>query len=254
VRHTREWHLKVYDEVYTWPQHGDEWDGFARSCHQPYEAWKGSVVENFLAPRISPTSVVLEIGAGHARWSETMVDLCGELILVDLSPRCIEYCKGLFASRPHVRCMTTEGVTLPEVGDGTVDLVWSFETFVQLDEATTSAYLREIRRVLKPEGTALLHHPGRTHAFLWLGFMMEHRFGRMLYKLISMGRLRIWEGWFWDGWRSNLSRRLFRRLAEQEGLVVEAQVQSWGPRRKFHIRRFGDYIAVLRKGPEPSTP
>jgi ubiquinone/menaquinone biosynthesis C-methylase UbiE len=247
MRHAVEEQLRFYEQRYGWPRDGDEWDGQARACGQPYDAWKQSLVETFLVPNVPPGGVVLEIGAGHGRWSKAAVPHCGELILVDLSPRCVEFCQRLLARYDHVRYLANDGLTLTGVADGSVDLVWAFDTFVQIDRATIESYLGEIRRVLKPGGRAVLHHAGRAHAFLWLGFLMYWKYGKRLYKLISMGELRDT-----DGWRSNVSRRLFHRLATGQGLTVEAQVRSWGPAGEFGVPRFGDHIAVLRKAARES--
>jgi hypothetical protein len=97
--------------------------------------------------------------------------------------------------------------------------------------------------VLKPQGKAIIHHAGRTHAFLWLGFLMSWgRIGWDIYKLISMKKLTDS-----DGWRSNISKQLFGELATDRGLVVEAQVQFWGECNEFGIPRFGDFLTTLRK-------
>ena len=85
----------------------------------------------------------------------------------------MEFCKKLFASYHHVRYITNNGMSLNEVEDNDVDFVWSYDSFVHMDKDTIGNYLGEIYRVLKPEGKAVIHHPGRTHTFLWLGFMMS---------------------------------------------------------------------------------
>jgi ubiquinone/menaquinone biosynthesis C-methylase UbiE len=242
TRNTVENNLKLWDQSYAWPKDGDEWDGQARFCGQPYDLWKRSVMETFLLPHVRTDSVVLEIAPGHGRWSKDLIH-CRELILVDLSPSCIEFCKALFASFNHVRYLTNDGKTLTGVEDGSVDFLWSYDSFVHMEGATIQSYLAEIERVLRPGGRAIIHHAGRRHAFLWLRFMRHYgKIGETFYKIISMGKL--FEG---DGWRSDVSKRLFHRLASQSGLEVEAQVQSWGRNREFGIPRFGDFMAILRK-------
>ena len=235
--------LMQWDRIHDWSKDGDEWDGQARSCRQPYDAWKKSLVDTFLIPNISSHSVVLEIAPGHGRWSREMIGRCKELILVDLSPSCIAYCQHLFGSPDHVRYITNDGKLLNGVADDHVDFVWSYDSFVHMDEDTIDSYLGEIHRVLRSEGTAVIHHAGRTHGLLWLRWLRHcGRIGRELYNMLSMRRLTGV-----DGWRSDMSKQLFRKLATAHMLVSEAQVQSWGENREFGIPRFGDYLSILRK-------
>lgn len=243
MKNTIENNLMFWDQQYKWSKDGDEWDGQARFCRQPYDKWKESLVETFIAPNLSPSSVVLEIAPGHGRWSKEMVSRCKNLILVDLSPSCIEFCKKLFASYHHVRYITNDGMSLDEVEDNDVDFIWSYDSFVHMEKDTIGNYLNEIYRVLKPEGKAIIHHAGRTHAFLWLGFMMSwRRTGMHIYKFISMGKLTDT-----DGWRSNISKQLFSELAVDKRLEVEAQIQVWGKNNEFGVPRFGDFLTILRK-------
>lgn len=244
---TIENNLKIWDSRYQWPKDGDEWDGQARFCNQPYDRWKKSLVDVFIAPNLSENSIVLEIAPGHGRWSKEIVGLCRELILVDLSPSCIEFCQKLFASYNHVRYLTNDGKSLTGVEDNCVDFIWSYDSFVHMEKDVIESYLREIQRVLKGGGKAIIHHPGRKHAFLWLGFLRYvGKTGREIYKIISMGKLRDK-----DGWRSNISKKLFYKLAVDSGLIVEDQVQYWGANNEFGVPRCGDFITIVRKGQRP---
>lgn len=243
MKNTVENNLKVWDQQYSWAKNGDEWDGQARFCGQPYEEWKKSLIESLLAPNFSKDSVVLEVAPGHGRWAKEIVEGCKEIILVDLSPSCIEFCRNLFASFNHVRYIVNDGKLLTGVDDNYVDFVWSYDSFVHMDKSTIGSYLSEIFRALKPGGKAVIHHAGRRHALLWLGFLRHQGdLGRRFYALISMGKIRDS-----DGWRSNISRQLFKELATDKGLVVEAQIQRWGGRLGSGIPRFGDFITILKK-------
>jgi SAM-dependent methyltransferase len=240
TRNTIPYVLEIYEQQYAWPQDGDEWDP---QCGRPYDEWKQSLLETFILPNVSAGSAFLEMGAGHGRWAKEIVGRCRDLVLVDLSPKCIDFCKQLFAPCPHVRCVVTDGKSLPGVGDQTIDFVWSFDTFYLMDREVTREYLREICRVLKPGGKAIVQHAGRVHAFLWLGGMTYWGLtGRALYTLLSMGRFLKN-----DGGRSNLSGRLFARLAADEGLDVETQIRRWGPEGEYGLPPYRDCMTVLRR-------
>ncbi len=243
MKNTIENNLKVWDSEYPWTRDGDEWDGQARLCGQPYEAWKRSIVETFITPHISASSRVLEIGPGHGRWSKEMVDRCQELVLADLSPACIEYCKGLFKDREHVAYQVTDGRSLPDLADGSIDFVWSYDVFVHMEVAAVAAYLAEMHRVLSAGGRAIVHHAGRRHAGLPFRFL--RRFGQggtKLYNLLSLGQTGDD-----DGWRSDISRSLFRKLALRRGLSVLKQIDRWGEHEEFGVPRYRDAITLLSK-------
>jgi len=234
-----------YWERYDWPQDGDEWSLQAAWCGQPYETWKASVQEAFLRPNLTPASVALEIAPGHGRWSEFLVEHAARVHLVDLNPSCIEFCQRRFAGREHVSYAVNDGTSLPGLEPDSVDFAWSYDSFVHMEADTIGAYLRELRRVLRPGGRAVIHHAGRRHATLPLGFLIRlGPPGRWLFKLISIRRD---TGGMHDGDRSLVSRELFARLAREAGLELLFQVDSWGDRARFDCKRFNDVVTGLRK-------
>lgn len=252
MRNTVDANLTKWDQDHNWRQDGDEWKGQARFCGQPYEKWKASLVEHFIVPNVHSDSVVLEIAPGHGRWSKEILGRCKELILVDLSPSCIEHCQQEFAAEDHVTYIVNDGKSLPGVEDGHVDFVWSYDSFVHIDGETIGRYLAEIERVLKPGGKAIIHHAGRRHGTLWLSFLRDGGGPRrkQLYKRLSMERPQPKKGKGkedTDGWRSDVSKRLVAKLAKDNGLTVDDQVRWWGPNDKFGVPRFGDWITIFSK-------
>jgi SAM-dependent methyltransferase len=51
-----------------------------------------------------------------------------------------------------------DGKSIPKVRDNSQDLVFSFDSFVHMHANVTEEYVKEIYRVLKPGGQALIHH------------------------------------------------------------------------------------------------
>ena len=243
MQNTIKGNLKSWDEEHHWSRDGDEWDGQAKFCGVPYDEWKHSLIQTFLMPQLGPGVDVLEIAPGHGRWTEHIVNNCRSLTLIDLSPSCIEYCKKRFHDQQNVSYFTTDGSSLPNVADESVHFIWSFDSFVHMGPDTILAYLQEAARVLRPHGLLIIHHAGRRNSTLALGFMKKWGgWGRNVYKLISMSDFGDD-----DGWRSDVSPELILRLAGDAGLSVENQVQSWGKAGQYGVRRYGDWITILKK-------
>jgi ubiquinone/menaquinone biosynthesis C-methylase UbiE len=235
--------LKMWDQLHAWPEDGDEWNGQAAVCGVPYADWKQALVDRLITPYAAPGSTVIEVAPGHGRWTGYLAERAGRLILVDLSPSCLERCRERYAEHKHLEFHQTDGSSLPDGLDGTVDLVWSFDAFVHIGPKEIASYLRHIQRVLKPGGVAVIHHGNRRHSTLWLAPM--RRLGpawTRLYRRISIGPEESA-----DGWRSPMSAKLFRRLAGQAGLQVVDQIQRWGEGERYGVPRHNDKVSILRR-------
>jgi len=238
-----EWN-KYWDR-YDWSRDGEEWDGQARYCGQPYEAWKAALLETFVRDELDPSKTVLEIAPGHGRWSEYLIAHAGRVFLVDLNPQCIEFCRERFGDRENVEYLVNDGRSLPGIADASIDFVWSYDSFVHIEREAIQSYFHELSRVLRPGGVAVIHHAGRRHSMLPLGFLRRlGPPGRWVYRVLSM-KLDTAGGD--DGDRSHVSRELVRRMAERAGLEVLAQTDSWGATGEFDCRRFDDAITRLRR-------
>jgi SAM-dependent methyltransferase len=233
----------TYDDPRTWNRRGDSWTFHADSCHQPYEVWKRSLVETFLDPFLGPDVDVLEVGPGYGRWTEYMVGHSHSLTLVDVSTTCIEACQMRFGGDlPSESFRVNDGRSLP-LDDGTVDLVWSFATFVHIDEPDVDAYLAECRRVLRPGGRFVIHHAGWSDWSLNLT-PLTRLFGRpghfLQHRVLAAGR------WSRAGGRAPMSAPRFARMATGHGFVIDHQGDRWGADQQFGVA-YRDVITVGTK-------
>jgi SAM-dependent methyltransferase len=164
---------RLWDGTYDWGARGDEWSA----------AWGGVSSQwwTTVFPRFQgylPVETVVEIAPGFGRWTHYLKDLCSRLVIVDISAEAIAHCNQRFAMHPHVSAHVTDGTSLAMVEDATVDLVFSFDSLVHVEEDVMDAYVEEIARTLARDGVAFLHHsnlgtypegayePGVTH---WRG-------------------------------------------------------------------------------------
>jgi len=237
-----QWNKSVWDESYNWENDGDEWDGQAAFCGQPYRDWKNSIVETFIDPNIHVDSHVLELAPGHGRWTEHIVHKVKHLVLVDLSPQCINFCRKRFAAFGNLEYHINDGKNLGMLKDHSIDFVWSYDSFVHMELDVIESYLKEFHRILTRGGKAIIHHANRLHSILWLQAVLGSR-GRWLYMALSMGKFRGH-----DGDRSNVSKRLLAEKARDAGLTIIVQKDTWGPSNEFSVRRFRDCITTLANG------
>lgn len=154
-----------WNNLYDWSRYqGDEWSA----------RWGGADMQWHwtIYPRIRqhlPTGTILEIGAGHGRWSRYLRPFCQRLILLDLSERCIHACRQRLGE-DGITYRVGDGTTLAGIEDNSVDFCFSFESLVQADQSVLASYLRELARVLTPEGKAFLHHSNRGAYPLYFRF------------------------------------------------------------------------------------
>ena len=232
--------LAQWDLCDPWAKDGDEWDGQSRKCGVAYDDWKAGVIDRYLSlfPR---GGMLLEIGPGHGRWSESLIEQAGVLVLCDLSPNCLDACRRRLAGRGRLRTHLSQAADLPADLTRAVDAVWSYDCLVHVGREECARYLAEIARVLRAGGVAVLHHADRRTA-------AADRIAARIRRWWPRGNGATAD----HGWRSPVSSADIRRWAEQAGLIVERQESLWtwdsprGPRR-IGVPRFGDCITVLRR-------
>lgn len=221
------WNKRLWDQDYAWPKDGDEWDDCAKFCGVPYDQWKDSLARTFLIPHLKPKSVVLEIGPGHGRWSVMIPERIpgGIFWLIDMSASCINFCKKRMYSRDGAandQCffnyVVNDGRKLEALADGSVDFVWSFDTFVHIEEPEIRSYARELARVMKHQSMGVIHHSGTPTP--------EQRR---------------------CGMRSEVGLRRFGAILAEAGLHVVRQASEWGPNNSCNMMMTADCITVFAR-------
>lgn len=237
-----DWNRRVWSD-YAWPQHGEEWSAeMAVASGMTPDAWKDSVVREFLIPHLRKDKVVLEIGPGHGRWSKIIVPRSEHVYLVDLNRSCLDFLRELFKDCDHVALAVPncEGGVFADYGvlshmdwspakapakpvggiieirDESIDFVFSFDTFVHIEEPETRAYIKEFARVLKRQTMSVIHHAGNPTA--------EQRA---------------------RGCRSQVTQKLLSKILVENGLVVIRQTDTWG--EKSNVKLNSDCVTVFIK-------
>jgi SAM-dependent methyltransferase len=122
---------------------------------------------------------------------------------VDISPPIVMRAREAFADDP-LRCAVSDVRALP-FRDGSFDAIYSMGTIEHFDE--TEHAVREMARVLKPGGRAIVGVPNRHDPFL-----------RPLFATILQAL-----GMYGYGYEKSYSRRALREMLERAGLVVVAE-------------------------------
>lgn len=145
--------LAVWSEGWDWSQQGDEWSAWWGGTDA---MWLGALLPRLHA--LLPAATILEIAPGYGRWTHYLKDRCEHLVVVDLSPNCIEHCRERFADADNIEYHVNDGRSLDMVADHSVDLAFSFDSLVHVDVDVISSYLDDLERKLKPDGVGFFHH------------------------------------------------------------------------------------------------
>lgn len=237
---TLDWNRRTWGQEHDWVRNGDEWDDLASYCRRPYAMWKDALVETFMAPYCAGAAVV-EIAPGYGRWSEFLVESARSVVLVDINENCLNTCRERFGDLDHVEYQLGDGQSLP-AADGCIDFVWSFDSFVHMDAEVVRSYVFEIGRVLRPGGSAVVHHADKRGWSLTLAPLTCRlgTVGRVVQQVASQGRLRD------DGNRSNVTGEMVADWAADAGMSV-TQTDSWGEAGQYTVAKYRDLISVLQK-------
>jgi len=204
---------------YDWKDAGEEWS----------EPWGTSEAQWFgaILPRVRdclPAGTILEIAPGFGRWTHYLRDYCQELSVVDRATDCIDACRRRFAADSHVKCYLNDGLSLSMIADGSVDFVFSFDSFVHTDRKVVEAYLCELGTKLKIGGKGFIHHSNLGH----YANSLRERLPRAVIKPLIKAKI------FDRKHRRNpsMSADLFRALCVQQGLhCVSQELINWRGRR-----------------------
>jgi ubiquinone/menaquinone biosynthesis C-methylase UbiE len=138
---------------YNWPERGDEWS-------QP---WGGTryLWNMTIFPRIQsfvPSKNILEIAPGFGRCTQFLKDFCDNLIVVDISEKCIRACQERFRECSTIKYHINDGKSLDMISDQSIDFIFSWDSLVHADKSVMEAYILQFSRILKPGGYGFIHH------------------------------------------------------------------------------------------------
>jgi len=121
--------------------------------------------ENEFLPRlkkyIKVDSKILEIGCGIGRMSYYIASICKELIALDISHELLKIAYERLRIKyglTNINLFEGNGIDLNSIEDDIVDIVFEYIVFQHIpSQDIVKNYIKEINRVLKVGGVALLH-------------------------------------------------------------------------------------------------
>lgn len=99
---------------------------------------------------------VLEVGCGVGRLLKAALPRCRRIIGIDVSEKAIAKARDLLGSDPKLELHIGNGIDLSVIASGSIDYVFSFAALTSMPTRVIAAYLKEIRRVLAPNGIVRL--------------------------------------------------------------------------------------------------
>jgi SAM-dependent methyltransferase len=129
--------------------------------------------QRVFGPFLGRPGSILEIGAGGGRFTELLAARAERVIAADTSPAMLALVRERFATRPQVSCLLLDGRGLAPIPDRSLDAAFSYDVFVHLSPWEIHVYLRELARVLKPGGRAVLHHANTLSDLGWKKFLAD---------------------------------------------------------------------------------
>ena len=104
------------------------------------------------ALNISNNDVVLEMGCGVARIGKILAPHCKKWIGVDISENMIAVATERLSNLDNVELHALSRNDLSCIADNSIDKAYSVAVFCHLDKEDLYNYLRELNRILKPNG------------------------------------------------------------------------------------------------------
>ena len=143
----------TWNDQYEWEKDGDEWSAAWGSARAQ---WYGMIYPRIVC--FIPASRILEIAPGRGRWTQFLLGQCNEYYGVDISGKCIDFCRRRFAASGRVHFSENDGLSLEMVPDDHVDFVFSFDSLVHVEEDVLRHYMWQLCQKLTKSGVAFIHH------------------------------------------------------------------------------------------------
>src|SRR3954454_13945580 len=117
---------------------------------------------------LSPDDDVVEIGCGVGRLTRVIAERVASVQALDVSGEMLTIAQNENAALTNVVWIRGDGTSLTGIADASADAVVSHVVFQHIpDPQITLGYIREVGRVLRPGGSAVLHVSNDKQVHRW---------------------------------------------------------------------------------------
>lgn len=109
-------------------------------------------------------SAVLELGCGHGRHAIRAANRCERLILMDIFPENIAFCRRRLRFFNNIEFHVNNGYDFRPVADDSLSAIFCYDSMIHFSPDIVRSYLQDCGRVLRPGGRALFHHSNYPEA------------------------------------------------------------------------------------------
>lgn len=148
-------------------------------------------------------SKIIELACGRGRHVAQYYESNIEIMLVDILQKNIDICQKRFQNYTNVGYYCNNGYNMQELTSDHYTAVFSYDAMVHFEMWDIYEYLKDIYRVLKKNGMALIHHSNldwnyrASFAETGRNFMSKNIFAHMAYQIgfkIVEQQIIDWEG------------------------------------------------------------
>ena len=173
---------------YDWSKEGEEWtDEVQKYKGINPEEWKKQLISEVMLKYFAENKTILEIGPGAGRWTEHLNKIAKKIILADITQKCLDICQQRFQAENNIEYNLIEN-GLDFLEDDSIDQIWSYDVFVNINPSDIKKYIKEFQRILKADGVAIIHHSGEFSDYVdkkegWRSFLGKKQFADILQDL-----------------------------------------------------------------------
>lgn len=154
------------------------------------------------------TTNLLELACGHGRHGEYVLSHFGNrvdsFVMLDILQSNVDFCLNRIGNHKNLEILCNSGTGFHPVQDESITAIFCYDAMVHFHQDVVKSYLNDTYRVLAPGGMALFHHSNYS-------LEPDSPFAANPHA------------------RAYMSGPLFKKYAEESGLVVVAQkVFPWG--------------------------
>ena len=118
------------------------------------------VRDRYVLPYVTPEHTAVEIGPGGGRWTRYLTGFRA-VYIVDFYAEILEEVKKNFKAL-NLQFIQNNGTDFPGIPENTIDYLFSFGTFVHLDNDLIAIYLKNMQSIVKPGGNIVIQYSDKT--------------------------------------------------------------------------------------------